>query len=97
MNQKQKYEVIEALVAFVKEAYQKGATPSEIAALPEVARVLLSLRAIQLQKGDKRGFFSRLSHRKKRIKDLEERLFFLECVYLSERKEWAKKHLSQNQ
>ena len=36
--------------------------------------------------GSKRGFFSRLSRRKKRIKDLEERLFFLECVYLSERK-----------
>lgn len=49
MNQKQKYEVIEALVAFVKEASQKGATPSEIAALPEVARVLLSLWAIRLQ------------------------------------------------
>lgn len=41
MDQEQKEIVIAALVDFVKRASQFGATPEEVAVLPEVAKVLL--------------------------------------------------------
>ena len=42
MNDAQKDEVISALVEFIKRASKEDATPVEITALPEVARILIS-------------------------------------------------------
>lgn len=41
MNQNQHTEIVTALVEFVKRAAKENATPGEVAALPEVAKVLL--------------------------------------------------------
>lgn len=44
MNQEQRKEVIEDLVKFVKRVSQdKNATPAELAALPEIAKLLLDV------------------------------------------------------
>ena len=47
MSKEQKDEVVECLVNFVKRvsSNEKPATPAEIAALPDVARLLLDVRA----------------------------------------------------
>lgn len=43
LTTEERREVIESLLAFVLRASRKNATPTEIAVLPEVARIVLSL------------------------------------------------------
>lgn len=40
-----KREVVDALIDFIKRASQENATPQEVAVLPEVAKILLSLQS----------------------------------------------------